>query len=235
MNDLYIIRKFEKKDREAVRKIACDAAFMGEPCEIFFNGRDFLADVLTLYFTDFEPESCFVAEVDKIVGGYLIGTRDSSNFMKVFLLKILPGLIFKFFFKGIIFSKKNIMYFFNLFRSLLRGELRGPAINKEYPALLHINIDEKYRKMKIGTALIENYLDYLKSKEVPGVHLNAKSAHAAVFFEKMGFIRVWEIKRTYFYYLLDKPFIYYYFAKNLELVDTSHDYGKFNQKLKHIN
>jgi ribosomal protein S18 acetylase RimI-like enzyme len=215
MTDLYIIRKFEKKDREAVRKIACDSAFMGEPCEIFFSGRDFLADILTLYFTDYEPQSSFVAEIDKNVGGYLIGTRDSSNFMKVFLLKILPGLIFKFFFKGIIFRKKNIKYFFNLFHSLLKGELKGPEINKEYPALLHINIDEKYRKMKIGSALIEQFLDYLRSTEVPGVHLNAKSEHAAVFFEKMGFSRVWEIKRTYFFYLLGKPFTYYYYAKDL--------------------
>ncbi|MCL5071266.1 MAG: GNAT family N-acetyltransferase [Actinobacteria bacterium] len=171
--------------------------------------------MLTSYFTDYEPESCFVAEADNLVAGYLIGTKNSTNFRKVFLIKILPGLIFKFIFKGIIFSKKNILYFFNLFRSLIKGEFRSPEINKEYPALLHINIDEKYRKMKIGTALIKNYLDYLKSIEVCGVHLNAKSVHAAVFFEKMGFTRIWEIKRTYFVYLLNKPFIYYYYAKNI--------------------
>ncbi|MHB1275399.1 MAG: GNAT family N-acetyltransferase [Candidatus Humimicrobiaceae bacterium] len=223
MNDLFIVRKYKKEDRKSVRKIACDSAFMGEPCEIFFKGRDFLADVLTLYFTDYEPESCFVAEVDNIVAGYLIGARDSNSLKKVFFLKILPGLIFKLFFKGIIFSKKNILYFFNLFCSLVRGELSGPLINKEYPALLHINIDKKYRNMNIGTILIKNYLNYLKSKGVPGVHLNAKSEHAAVFFEKMGFIRVWEIKRTYFIYLHSKPFIYYYYAKKLAINSS---YGK---------
>jgi len=79
MNDLFIVRKYKKEDRKSVRKIACDSAFMGEPCEIFFKGRDFLADVLTLYFTDYEQESCFVAEVDNIVAGYLIGARDSNN------------------------------------------------------------------------------------------------------------------------------------------------------------
>jgi len=217
MNDLFIIRKYEKKDRKAVRRIACDSAFMGEPCEIFFEGRDFLADILTMYFTDYEPESCFITEVDGAVAGYLIGTTDSSKFKKIFLFNILPRLILKFIFKGIIFSKKNILYFYYSFCSLVKGEFKAPDISKEYPALLHINIDEKYRKMKMGTVLIKNYLDYLKSSGVFGVHLNAKSEHAAIFFEKMGFIKVWEIKRTYFIYLLNKPFIYYYYAENLAI------------------
>ncbi len=214
MNDLSIIRKYGKEDRRAVRKIACDTAFMGEKCEIFFEGREFLADILTSYFTDYEPESCFVAEVDSIIAGYIIGAKNARILNKVFLYKILPRLIFKFLFNGIIFSKKNILYFFNLFRSFLKGEFKSPELSDEYPAILHINIDKKYRKMNIGTALVQSYLNYLRSESISGVHLNAKSVHASIFFEKMGFTKIWEIKRTYFNYLLNKPFIYYYYAKS---------------------
>jgi len=211
----YLIRKYKKEDREFVRKIACDTAFMGEPCEKFFKGRDFLADILTLYFTDYEPESCFIAEFDSSVIGYLTGCKNTERFARIFILKIIPKLIIKFIFKGIIFNKKNIIYFFNLLKSLLKGELRGPSVSKSYPALLHINIDAKYRKINIGTKLIENYLNYLKLEKISGVHLNTKSLHASIFFEKMGFKKIYEIKRTYFFYLLNKPFVYYYYAKEL--------------------
>lgn len=209
------IRKFKASDRNALRKIACDTAFMGEPCEMFFECRDFLADILTVYFTDYEPESCFVAEMDNKVVGYLTGTKDIKNYYKIFTLKILPKLVFKFIFKGVFFNKKNIIYFFNLFKSLIKGELRGPDINKKYPALLHINIDKCCRGMHVGSVLIEFFLNYLKSKNISGVHLNAKSENATKFFEKKGFIKIFEIKRTYFFYLLKKPFIYYYYAKIL--------------------
>ncbi len=215
MRNQIIIRKFKNQDRNFIRKIACDTAFMGEPCEIFFKGRDFLADLLTAYFTDYEPESCFIAEIDGKVAGYLTGTKNIKEFNKVFAFKLLPKLIFYFFFKGIILSKKNMLFFFNLFRSMVRGELKSPDINKEYPAMLHINIEEHYRKMNIGTRLIENYLNYLQSENIMGVHLNVKSMHASIFFEKMGFKKICEVKRTYFFYLLNKPFIYYYYAKNI--------------------
>jgi ribosomal protein S18 acetylase RimI-like enzyme len=212
-----IIREYKKEDKNTIRKIACDSALMGKPCEIFFQGRDFLADILTLYFTDYEPQSCFVAEVDNKVVGYLTGCKNTKNLTKVFILKIIPRLIFKFFFQGIIFRKKNLIFFLNLIKSFFKGEFKSPNLNlnKNYPALLHINIDENYRKMNIGTKLIEKYLNYLKSQNVPGVHLNAKSKHASIFFEKMGFYKVFEIKRTYFFYLLNEPFIYYYYTKKI--------------------
>ena len=83
MNSLYLIRKYKKEDKKSVRRIACDTAFMGEPCEKFFNGRDFLADILILYFTDYEPESCFVAELnDKVNSFYGVGGSLHNFFSK---------------------------------------------------------------------------------------------------------------------------------------------------------
>ena len=60
-----IIRQFLPKDREALRTICCDTADMGEPIEHFFPERESAADLLTAYYTDFEPESTFVAELDE--------------------------------------------------------------------------------------------------------------------------------------------------------------------------
>ncbi|MDP3143475.1 MAG: GNAT family acetyltransferase, partial [Candidatus Omnitrophota bacterium] len=65
------IRHFKPADRDAVRKICCDTAFMGEPAENFFDDRKIFADVAISYYTDYEPESLFIAENEQEIIGYL--------------------------------------------------------------------------------------------------------------------------------------------------------------------
>ena len=84
-----VIRQYRKQDREFVRSIAWDTAFFGSPAEIFFSEKKILADFLTLYFTDYEPESCFVAENQGRVVGYLIGAKSKSILCGTFQFKIL--------------------------------------------------------------------------------------------------------------------------------------------------
>ena len=71
-----IIRQFKPEDRGSVRDISWETAFLGEPADAFFSGKEILADFLTQYFTDYEPGSCFVAVSANRVVGYLIGSTD---------------------------------------------------------------------------------------------------------------------------------------------------------------
>lgn len=57
-----IIRPYAAGDREAVRRICCDTADAGHPVESFFSDRELIADLLMNYYTDYEPESVWVAE-----------------------------------------------------------------------------------------------------------------------------------------------------------------------------
>jgi len=81
------IRKFESKDRGQLRSISHDTAFMGQPASVFFEGREVFCDALNLYFTDYEPESCFVAEVDSVVIGYLIGAKSKITRKKFLMIR----------------------------------------------------------------------------------------------------------------------------------------------------
>ena len=63
MNAVVNIRLYESRDRAAVRRICCETADNGGPVEGFFRDRELVADLVTRYYTDFEPESCWVAEV----------------------------------------------------------------------------------------------------------------------------------------------------------------------------
>src|SRR6187399_3554221 len=71
----YLIRGYRRSDREAVRKLCCETGFLGEPIDPVYQDRELFADFLTTYYTDHEPESCFLLEVDGEIRGYLLGSR----------------------------------------------------------------------------------------------------------------------------------------------------------------
>ena len=71
----FLIRGYRASDREAVRKLCCETGFLGEPIDPVYQDRELFADFLTTYYTDHEPESCFLLEVDGEISGYLLGSR----------------------------------------------------------------------------------------------------------------------------------------------------------------
>lgn len=200
----FIIRKYSFRDRAAVRRICCETALMGEPSAIFFDDNEIFADALTAYFTDYEPESCFVAEYDNNVIGYLLGSKDTRRMDKIVAGKIAAPLLIKALRRGALIHKKNVKFLFRVFLSLMKGEFKTPVFSKDYPATLHINIIKEYRMAGIGSKLINAYLDYLRAQEVKGVHFATMSDKAGQFFSKLNFQLLFHGQRSYFRYFLDK-------------------------------
>jgi GNAT superfamily N-acetyltransferase len=210
-----IIRKFKAEDREPVRDIAWETAFIGEPADAFFSGKEILADFLTFYFTDYEPDSCFVAVAGSRVVGYLIGSQDSLRLASTFKNKILAGLLGKFIFSGAIFRRKNLRAIFSFFLSFLKGEFNMAEVRISYPAVLHINLKKEFRGQGVGERLILAFEEHLRSKGVRGVHLATVSEQSSVFFRKQGFSLLYQYRRSYFRYLLGKDIRVHIYGKKL--------------------
>jgi GNAT superfamily N-acetyltransferase len=210
----YIIRRFQSRDRDAVRRISCTTAFLEYPRGEIFDDDEILADALTLYFTDYEPESCFVVESDGKVGGYLIGSTDVVRMNKV-NARLMPRIVRKAFKRGVFFRQPNLRFFFHGLKSVLKGEIYAPTFHAEYPATLHINLDKKFRRQGIGGELIQTYLNYLKERNVKGVHFGTMSDSAKEFFLKSGFSLLFNNRRTYMAPYLGRPINVYIFGKKL--------------------
>ena len=209
------IRKFEAKDRAQLRQIAHDTAFMGKPASIFFDGQELISDALTLYFTDYEPESCFVADTGQEIAGYLIGAKDKNASENIFNRKILPGLLFKLLKSGGLLKAKNIVFVYNCLIEMFKGGFCAQDFRKQYPATLHINIKEGFRGQNIGARLLAVYLDYLKTEAIPGVVLATMSDQGADFFLKSGFTLLRKGKRSYFKHILGKDVPLYIMGRKL--------------------
>jgi GNAT superfamily N-acetyltransferase len=211
-----IIRSFKPADREDVRRISCDTAFMGEPVEKFFDDREAFADVATSYYTEYEPESLFVAEYENSLIGYLTGCKDTRRFGRIYYWRILPGAAFRSLFRGTLFRKKTWRLMLNILKSFFRGELRRPDYHREFPAHLHINVQGVHRQLGTGTRLMEKYLAYLKENKVKGLHLYSFSAIGQEFFKKMNFSQLSSQKISYFEYLGRQDVWLFCFVKHLD-------------------
>lgn len=62
------------------------------------------------------------------------------------------------------------------------------AWTRQYPAHLHINVDEAYRSRGIGERLIERFCAHAAARGAPGVHVvTAKGARNVGFYSRCGF------------------------------------------------
>ncbi|HOX54839.1 MAG: GNAT family N-acetyltransferase [Candidatus Omnitrophica bacterium] len=218
MTDDVIIRKFEKTDRAGLRRISCQTAFLDKPREKFIEDDEILADSLTSYFTDYEPESCFVAAQNDRVIGYITGSKNVKSMARINNFKIYPRLFFKSLLRGLFFKKNTSRFLFHLLASFGKGEFSEPDFSRDYPATLHINIDDGFRGQRIGSRLIEKYMSFLRENSIPGVHFGTTSSGAKEFFLKEGFNILFEGKRSYFRYYSGSDIIFYIFGKNINLV-----------------
>jgi ribosomal protein S18 acetylase RimI-like enzyme len=214
MDENIIIRSFSVQDRESVRRISCETAFVEGLRGKVFSDDEILADALTSYFTDYEPQSCFVAVANDKVAGYIIGAKDSAAMERAFNRRILPGLLMKAFRRGIFFSRKNLYFFWRCLASILKGEFRSPDFSREFPAILHINLDKNFRGQNTGSKLIARFLEYLRAEGISGVHLGTLSDGASIFFTKSGFSLLFKSKRSYLKGYIGRDLNYYVFGKS---------------------
>ena len=180
-----VIRSYRASDREAVRQLCCQTGFLGEPIDPVYQDHELFADFLTTYYTDKEPESSFVLEVDGEIRGYLLGSR-----------KPLRNQFYSF--------RQNIWLFFRALPRYSRYNERSrrfirwmishgwrevPAAPRRTPHF-HINLEADARKMSTTRALMSAYLSYLYrsgEKRVYGQIATFAGRRGEKMFERYGF------------------------------------------------
>jgi hypothetical protein len=181
----FTIRSYRRSDRDAVRRLCCQTGFLGEPIDPVYEDRQLFADFLTTYYTDHEPESCFVLENDGDIRGYLLGCR-----------KPLRNQLYSFWQNVSLFIKALSRYFRYHARSrrfirwtLMYGWREVPAAPRRVPHF-HINLLPDARKMSTTRALMSAYLSYLYrcgEKRVYGQIVTFESRRGEKMFERYGF------------------------------------------------
>lgn len=185
-----IIRPYQVSDRPVIRQICADTADRGRPVENFFSDREVFADLVTVYYTDLEPGSLWIAEADSQVIGYLSGCLDSRRYLRLIACLITPKVILRALLRGVFLRRQTYRFISAMLKSCKLGGLNRPELSfDKYPAHLHIDIKDGFRGKQIGQRLMESFFAQAKSRCIPGMYLTVHqdNAPARKFFEKMGF------------------------------------------------
>ncbi len=184
-----IIRPFTKSDTQAVRDICADAADRGERVENFYPDRESITDLLCGYYTDYEPQSLFVAQQDGRVVGYIMGCFDNRRYGLAMTWIIIPKALFKAFKRGVFFQQQ----FWALIAGMLQNWPRLFAWRKEsfhsHAGHFHIGIAKDFRGQHIGPKLMEALSTYAKGQHVTSLSASVHDGNisAVKFFEKAKF------------------------------------------------
>ncbi len=179
------IRSYQPADRPAVRRLCCQTGFLGEPINPVYQDCELFADFLTSYYTDREPESSFVLEIDGELRGYLLGSR-----------KPLRNQLYSFAQNISLFLRVLVRYrsYNQRSRRFVRwmvshGWREVPAAPRRTPHF-HINLLPEARKIATTRALMSAYLSYLYrsgEKRVYGQIVTFESRRGEKMFERYGF------------------------------------------------
>lgn len=162
-----VIRPYRAEDRDAVRRIAYDTALLGEPIDDQYRDFESLADILTLHFTDVEPELQQVAEQDGRVVGYLLSCRDLNRMTSPFLIALRHVLL-----RGVCFRPGTFRFYLRSFFDLILGVFtaKRPHLDRKvYASTTHTNFARGFRGGGVSTEMHGYLFDRLKAAGVRAV------------------------------------------------------------------
>ena len=191
MNNINI-RPYKTGDREALRTLCCDVADHGNPIENFFPFRDVAADFLTKYYTDYEPQSTFVAEDDGRLVGYITGCMDNRRYGLVMFWLLGPALLIKAFKHGIFFRPEIRQLLCGILKNWRRVFVWRKSSFHSHQGHLHIGIAGDFRGQQVGRDLVQTLVEHAAKSGITELAASVHGANiaAGLFFEAQGFVIV---------------------------------------------
>jgi hypothetical protein len=180
-----LVRPYERRDRDAIRWLCCQTGFLGKPIDPVFEDRELFADYLTSYYTDWEPESCFVLESGGEVKGYILGSRRPylQQFYNFFHN---IGLFARGMFRYGRYNKPTREFILWILRNSWREVPAAPRRT----AHIHFNVLPEAQSLAGTRCLFNACLDYLRDageKAVFGQFVTFESRRGAKLIERYGF------------------------------------------------
>ncbi len=182
-----VIRPYRPEDRDILRAICADTGFLGKPIDPVFEDRELFADYLTSYYTDGEPESTFVCELNGEVKGYLMGSRFPKRKAR-YEARILPGLVarglWRYFTRP--YNKASRAYVKWI---LTKAREQQPFTPPNIPHF-HFNIRPEARDVASTTQLVDTFLQYCVDhghKEVYAQVVTYETRRGVRLFARYGF------------------------------------------------
>jgi hypothetical protein len=170
-----IIRPYEPRDREAVRDICRRTAYRNRGSKVVFEDDELFADYWTSYYTDHEPQSTLILELDGKVIGYLSGSANSARQRSIMARNIVPRVVGKALWRLATGRYRQRSTRRMLWWMLSRGFREEPDFPfARYPAHFHINLLRQGYGRGNFHRMVSVFLDRLEALGVDRIHAQAE-------------------------------------------------------------
>lgn len=170
------IRAYRAGDRRHIAAIIAATALRGRPLAAFFEDEAVLLKVFMDYYLRYEPESCFVAERNGRVVGYIMGCKDTRRYLRLMLLRYGPQLLARVLTRVLTGRYRRIATYRTLWWALSRGWREAPDADlRRFPAHAHLGVAAELQRdgfliylcmVRLGDALIRHF----RERGIRGLH-----------------------------------------------------------------
>ena len=191
MSGTPVVRAYEAGDRDAVRRSCFETGDAGDPVDWLWSDRESWADMFSGYYTDREPRSASVVEIDGVVSGYLLGAIDAGAAWN-------PATVAG---RHIVRRDLGSAPDSPVRRARVVADSIGDIVTRRvnvkeldfhdarWPAHLHVDLLPAARGRGAGRLLVHRWFEQLGALGITGCHLQTMSHnHDAIsFFRAVGF------------------------------------------------
>ena len=170
------VRPYQRRDRARIRRIVCATALRGRPLTAFFEDERVLVKLFLDYYLSYEPESCFVAESEGRVVGYVLGCKDSRRYLRVVVFRYGPQLLARLLVRLLTGRYRRLTTYRTLWWAVARAWREVPAADlRRFPAHMHLGVDQELRSQGFAfyrclVSLGDASMRDLRARGVRGVH-----------------------------------------------------------------
>src|SRR3954453_17414768 len=167
MDDAVEIRRYEPRDRQAVRETCRSTAYGGAAGALL--EPPLFVDLMIRPYTDFGAGSVWVAERRGGVVGYLAGGFERGRLQRVQAGRVVPGAVARSLGRGLLW-RRSLWRLLSDLPGFLAEARRAEAPDEEdFPGHLHVNLLPESRGRAVGSRLVERFLNEARPRAIPRV------------------------------------------------------------------
>ena len=179
------LRPYSPDDLDGLYRICLETGNAGADATPLHNDPQLVGHIYAAPYGVLEPDNVFVAEDELGVAGYVVGTHDTDRFAAQLEQSWWPALRQRYAgADGLTAADRERV------AAIVKPHRSPPDLVVAYPAHIHMNLLPRLRGQKIGTRLLDLWLDQARASGVKGVHLGASATNAGgiAFWTRSAFV-----------------------------------------------
>lgn len=178
------LRPYIPSDLDALYRICLETGDAGADASAQHNDPHLVGHIYAAPYGVLEPANVFVAEDDAGVSGYIVGTFDTRAFDDRLEREWWPALRTRY---G---AAKDLTEADRQRVEAIMTPGHPPAdLVDDFPAHIHMNLLPRLRGQRVGTGLLDLWIEQARAAGVSGIHLGASATNTGgiAFWTRSGF------------------------------------------------